>query len=67
VVDNLFQSLVLRQAEENQRLQAKMQEQHQGLINSMIDELNHAVEISNPIYPSDRALERDTSSDPSQN
>ncbi|XP_016939766.3 uncharacterized protein [Drosophila suzukii] len=64
---NLFQSLVLRQAEENQRLQAKMQEQHQGLITSMINELNHAVEISNPIYPSDRALERDTSSDPSQN
>ncbi|KAH8362972.1 hypothetical protein KR084_003838 [Drosophila pseudotakahashii] len=67
---NLFKNLVFRQAEENQRRQAQIQQQHQGLITTMINELNHAVEISDPIYPVGRIRELDTSttpSDPSQN
>ncbi|XP_017000492.2 uncharacterized protein [Drosophila takahashii] len=70
IQQNLFKNLVLKQAEENQRLQAKMQQQHQGLITTMINELNHAIEISDPIYPVERIRELDhspTSSDPSQN
>ncbi|XP_043655502.1 uncharacterized protein LOC122621636 [Drosophila teissieri] len=71
---NLFKSLMLRQAEESRRIQAKMQQQHQGLIATMMSDLNHAVEISNDIQSLDRALHPDSStsskasnsSDPSQ-
>ncbi|XP_039493349.1 uncharacterized protein LOC120452934 [Drosophila santomea] len=67
---NLFKSLMIRQAEESRRIQAKMQQQHQGLIASMMSDLDHAVEISNDIQS--RALHMDSSpssnsSDPSQN
>ncbi|XP_017076239.1 uncharacterized protein LOC108111330 [Drosophila eugracilis] len=67
---DLLKSLVLRQAEENQRLQARMQQQQQGLIATMINDLNHVVEISNDFHSLGRALEltsSSTSSDPSQN
>ncbi|EDW53546.1 uncharacterized protein LOC6612895 [Drosophila sechellia] len=66
---NLFKSLVLRQAEESRLIQAKMQQEHQGLIATMMNDLNNAVEISNNYKSMERALRLDssTSSDPSQN
>ncbi|EDV53038.1 uncharacterized protein LOC6555157 [Drosophila erecta] len=64
---NLFKSLILRQAEENKRMQAKMQQQQQGLIATMMNDLNHAVEISNDLsVDGSLHLDSSTSSDPSQ-
>lgn len=66
---NRFKSLILRQAEENRRIQDKMQQEHQGLIATMMNDLNNAVEISNDYKSLEKALHLDssTSSDPSQN
>lgn len=57
---NRFKSLILRQAEENRRIQDKMQQEHQGLIATMMNDLNNAVEKA-------LHLDSSTSSDPSQN
>uniref|UniRef100_A0A6P4ETW1 Uncharacterized protein LOC108042690 n=1 Tax=Drosophila rhopaloa TaxID=1041015 RepID=A0A6P4ETW1_DRORH len=58
---NLLKSLVLRQAEENQRLQAQFREQQQGLIAQMLGDLNKTIEISSDPEFMDRFSELDTS------
>ncbi|XP_017058807.1 uncharacterized protein LOC108099679 [Drosophila ficusphila] len=57
---NRFKKLFLQQAEENRRMQAEMQQEHQRLVTQMLHELNLAVEGADDPQFVERFLGMDT-------